>query len=487
MRRSRTTTRVFASLLGTLAVGALAPARALTPPSGEPFAVEATALVPLDAESAVAIVGIKGRISVSTLDGRELRVVSRTLTEPATEQPVGIWQDGSRMIVAPEPGGKGAPRILHVEVPKTFAVTVDAADSDVSVQSEGGGVDLHGTNLRATIQTIGGLVGADVAGGSLTVRDSRDATVRVKDTAATLSGMSGNVSVHAAGGTVGLSAIGGATDLESEDTQLELNGLSGAVHLKAQKGDAKVAGVESSAELAMAGTPLHLKDGKGDITVTSDAPVDFQSMAASLHFDMYGGSLRGKGNQGILEVRTRNTEVNVEAISDGMRIQGEGLTARIVDVGGELYVETNNSDIVVDRAGNVILKIDRGNVTVQRAVGAVNATVVGADVHVLDASGTVTLDLDRGEGEVSWASFSGDKDSQLINQSGGLTVRFPASGGCRVEAKSKNGRIDSDLPTVKVMDDLKEAQGPVNNGYRPIVHIVADGDIHLQDASTKEP
>lgn len=470
-------------MIGAVAIADADATAAQTPPTGDPFAIEATALVPLDTESAVSIVGINGDLSISTRDERELRVVSRAPGPRGAEWPVGIWQDGPKLILGPAPGEKGGPRLLRVEVPKGFAIAVDAADSDVTVQSEGSGLDLRGANVRSTIQALGGSVFAELVGGTLNLRDSKNATVRAHGAAVTISDMSGSVTVHAVGGTIALTAIDGSTDLESVESQLLLDGLAGPVRLKAQKGEAKIAKIKAGAELVMVGTPLHLREGKGDITVTSDAPVEFLEMAASMHLDMYGGSLRGKGNQGILEVRTRNTEVNVESIADGMRIQGDGLTARIADIGGELYVETTISDVVVDGAESVVLRVDRGNVTIQRATGAVEATVIDGDVHILDGSGPVTLDMDRGDAEVSWVSLSGDKDSQLVNKSGSVTARFPRAGACRVEAKSRYGRIDSDLPTVKVMDDLTEAQGPVNRGNRPMIHITAAGDIHLLDAS----
>jgi len=155
-------------------------------------------------------------------------------------------------------------------------------------------------------------------------------------------------------------------------------------------------------------------------------------MAAAMHIDLYGGSLRGKDNKGILEVRTRNTEINVEGIDDAMRVQGEGIHAQIVDVEGELYVEAANSDFVIDKAAAVDVHLDRGSLTVQRAAGPVKAVVVGADAHILDGIGSVQLDLDGGEAEVSWASLSADKDSQIVNKAGGVTLRLPQSAICRI-------------------------------------------------------
>ena len=469
----------IAVMVGGLTVGSVLAAAGLSLPTGEPFSVEPSVLVPIEDVSAVWIVGIRGQLSISTRETRELQVISLAPGAEGAELPVGIWRDGGRLIVAPAPGDRSGPRVLDVEVPKGFSIAVDAVDSDVVILSEGGTIDLRGDHVRATIQSPGASVLADVLAGTLNVSDSKDANVRVRATATTISGMSGSVTVRATGGAVTVAAGTGSTDVDSEDCTLAFSALSGPLHVKAQRGQATVAGIKAGAELALAGTPLQLKAGKGNITVTSDATVVFEAMAASMHFDMFGGSLKGKGNDGILELRGRNTELNVESITGGMRVQGDGITTRVVDVGEELQLDTTSSDIVVDRAERVVLKADGGNVMIQRATGAVSAKVVGADVRILDGSGSVNLELERGDGEVSWTSFSGDKDSILANKNGNLTVRFPASGGCRVEAKSKDGRIDSDLPTVRVMDDATEAQGPVNGGYRPIVHITATGDIQL--------
>jgi len=473
----------LATMVGAVAVSSVAAAAGHAPPTGDPFSTESAVLVPLEDVSAISIVGIRGQILISTREKRELQVISRALGAEGAELPVGIWVDGGRLIVAPVPGDRGGPRVLDVEVPKGLTIAVDAADSEIGIASEGGTVDLRGDNVRASVQAIGGSVTADLLAGTLNVRNSRDATLRLRATAATIEAMSGSVTVRATGGTVTVATGVGSTEVESEDSKLSFDGLLGPLHVTAQKGEAKIAGIKGGAELALVGTPLRMKEGKGNIVVTSDTPVIFEAMAASMHFDMDGGSLHGKGNEGILELRGRNTELNVESITGGMRVQGDGLTVKIVDVGGELQVEAVVSNVVVDRAANVVLKVDRGNVTLQRATGTVQANVVGGDVRIIDVSGSVNLELDSGEGEVSWASLSGEKDSNLVSKNGNLTVRFPVSGGCRVEAKSKDGRIDSDLPTVRVLEGSDEAQGPVNSGYRPIVRITATGDIHLLGAA----
>ncbi|HEX4825662.1 MAG TPA: hypothetical protein VFV19_15275 [Candidatus Polarisedimenticolaceae bacterium] len=448
-------------------------------PTTPPLAVEATAIVPVDQESSLDVMGLSGQIVVSGRDERELRVVSRAAGPEGKELPVAIWQDGARLIVGPAQGQGEAPRTLRIDVPRTFNVRVVASSSDVAIDGIDGAIDLGGKELRSTIQTSGA-VAADVAGGNLTVTSSHDLVLRTRGTSLTVTDNNGGVNVHASGGLVGLHNLTAAADVEAEDAKVTIDGATALIHVKASRGSVTAKGL-AGGELQLTGAPLMLQDGKGDITVTSDATVEFQQMAAALHFDLYGGNVRGKDNAGILEVRLRNSELNIEGIQDGLRVQGDGIKAKIVDVGGETYVEASVSDFNIDKPTTCDLHLDRGSLTVQRAQGAVKAVVVGADVHLTDGIGSVQLDLDGGEAEVSWTSLSADKDSQIVNKSGGVTLKFPSSAACRVEAKSKYGRVDSSIATVRVLNDDKEAQGPVNNGSRPVIHVVAQQDVHILD------
>ena len=386
------------------------------------------------------------------------------------------------MIIAPAPGDKGGARFLHVEVPRRFSIAVEAADSDVAILSTGGKIDLHGKGVRATIQGNGGSLSAELEGGSLAVGASSEAVLKLRGTPAVIADMTGNVTVRAVGGTLSVSRVDGSTDIESDDCTLVTEALSGMLHLKARKGEATATGNKGTAEFELTGTSLHLNEANRDVTVTTDANVDFRMMNAALRVDMSGGTLRGKGSKFGIELHGRSAELNVEAIENGVHIQGDGIKAKVVDIAGELTFDTTLSDLVADKVGSVVAKVERGSVSVQRASGAVQATVVGGDVKLVDVAASVTIDLEGGNAEVSWASLSGDKDSQIVNKSGTVTATFPVSGSCRVDAKSTSGRVDSTLAKVTVSDDLSSATGPVNGGSRPVVHITANGDVHLLGA-----
>jgi hypothetical protein len=316
----------------------------------------------------------------------------------------------------------------------------------------------------------------------LNLLSSSEAVLKLRGTATVIAEMTGNVGIHASGGKLALSKIQGSADVDSESTPITAESNPGSLHIKSKNGEITAAGNKGPAEFELAATPLHLKDSKGDVTVTSDGPVDFQTMSGAMRFDMSGGMVRGKGVKGGVDIVGHGTEVNVEALENGLRVTGDGIRAKLLNLAGELNVDVTSSEIVADQTGGVVAKVDRGSLSLQRATGAVQATVVGGDVHLIDVTAAVTVDLDGGDADVSWASLSGDKDSQLVNKTGRFTVSFPVSGSCRVEAKSKYGRVDSALPAVTVSDDLSSAAGPVNGGARPVVHVTANGDIHLQNA-----
>lgn len=482
MADGRTNRIGVAISIGLVAVSARAAWAAPAPPSGEPLAVESTALVPLGSESLLSVTGVRGQISIETRDERELRVISRELGQNGADRPIGIWQNGQTMIVAPAPGDKGGPGFLHIEIPRRFSIAVEAAESDVAILAAGGSIDLRGKDLRVTIQGDEGSVSADLEAGTLNLLSSSEAVLKLRGTATVIAEMTGNVGIHATGGKLALSKIQGSADVDSEGSTIAAEANTGSLHIKSRNGEINATGNKGPAEFELAATPLHLKDSSGDVTVSSDGHVDFQTMSGAMHFDMSGGMVRGKGVKGGVDIVGHGTEVNVEALENGLRLAGDGIRAKLLNLAGELNVDVTNSDIGADQTGSVVAKIDRGSLSLQRATGAVQASLVGGDVHVIDVTAAVAVDLDGGDADVSWASLSGDKDSQLVNKTGRITVTFPVSGSCRVDAKTKYGRIDSALSAVKVSDDLSSAAGPVNGGSRPVVHVTANGDIHLQNA-----
>jgi hypothetical protein len=376
-----------------------------------------------------------------------------------------------------------------VEVPATFAVRVEARGGTTTVEGLSGFVEVRATDTDVRCREIGGNLEATVERGSLRLQDVASSTVRAKNATVEATEVKGTLDARLEG-TTKLTATGVRESLEidSDDASFVVKTADGPVRVRARGGTAELSELGAGGDFQLSGCTLKLAGGRGDITVNSDTTVTFEKMTASLHFDLYGGSLQGNGNQGLVEVRTRNTEIGLQAIDGPVRIQGDGVKVNVSDVSGELYVETSVSDVTIAKAGGGVgLKIERGNVALKGASGTITATIVGGDAQLLELTGPVALEIEGGNAEVSWTSITGETDTLLQNNSGDLTVHFPGSASCRVEATSKFGRVESDIATVRVLDDGKEAQGPIGHGRRPTIKVAAEGNVRLLSGIGEAP
>ena len=123
---------------------------------------------------------------------------------------------------------------------------------------------------------------------------------------------------------------------------------------------------------------------------------------------------------------------------------------------------------------------DNGEIVAGHIFGEVRVTSRGGNVRLTELNGPVDIRADGEEVYVSWTSFPAAKDSSITNDSGGVSVEFSTSGGCLVQAQTKEGRIETvGLPRVVVSDDRSQAQGSVGRMSRPLLKIVANGDVRL--------
>lgn len=450
-----------------------------------PDALESTASVPVDTESTLVVRATGASVEIAGREGREVRFVSRESDGRTGERKLGVWLQEGKIVLGLPPGESPRGGVVRIEVPPGFNVKVDA-EAPLSLRALQGSVEVHAKDAKVIAGEMAGTLDLEVEGGSVSIDGAADVTLKAKGTQSTISASTGNVSAHVTGGAVTIDSAHGATDLETDEAAVKVTGAAAPFQMKVRHGSAWVKGLTRGGNLTLAGAELKLESCQGDIEVSSDASVTFMEMEAAMHVDMYGGILRGRGNQGLLEVRTRNTEVNVESIDGPLRIQGEGLKAKIIDVAGDLYVETSVSEFVLDKAqGAVELNLDRGNATIKRTQGLVTANVKGGDIHLIDIAGPVALDVDRGNVEASWVSVSGSKDSTITTSNGDVTLKFAQQVSCRVEAKSKVGRVESSIESVRLLDD-GAAAGPVGHGTRPVIKVEANGEVKILDANAAE-
>ena len=397
-------------------------------PAVKPDPVKGAGLFPIASQTSLVIRGVPGQIVVTTKPTRELRFTSKAKDKSGGERPIAV-AFGETTVTMSSPAGAALPDgILRVEAPASFSVRVEAQGGTVVVDGFAGAVGIVGKGTVVRAQALTGPVDAGVEGGSLS-----------------LANVGGGVTARlGATSTFSATNLRAGLNLNSHDATFKVQGLAGPFRLDARGGSGEVTGLAGGGDLRLSESSLRLMGGKGDITVTSDAAVEFSNMTASMRFEMDGGALHGKGNQGSVRVRARRTDVKLEGIT------------------GELDLDTTGAGVVV-----------------QKNTGPVTAVVFGGDAQLLELQGAVQLDIGGGNAEIAWAAIAGDKDSLLKSNNGDITVRFPANASCRVTARSSSGHITSDIPTLKAPADAKEVQGALGQGQRPQIEIEAEGNINL--------
>jgi hypothetical protein len=171
--------------------------------------------------------------------------------------------------------------------------------------------------------------------------------------------------------------------------------------------------------------------------------------------------------------------VNVESIAGGMRVQGDGLKVKIADVGGELQLDATAAEVVIDGAGSVVLKVDRGNAAVQRATGAIQASVTGGDVRIVDVSGPVNLELDEARGRCLGPRF---RETRIRTWSTPAAISRSASPSTEAAASRRRARVDAWIASASDRPRSRgrgRGPGPGQQRLPPDRHVTAAGDIHL--------
>ena len=390
--------------------------------------LKATGVFPVTTETTLVIRGVPGQIVVITKPARELRFASRAKDASGSPRPLAVSFSGATVTMAPAAGATLGEGTLRVEAPAFFAVRVEAESGKVLVDGFAGAVAIVGKGTETRAQALTGTLDVNLEGGSLGLTNiGGAATVRIR-----------------ASCTLTATSLRASLDLNSQDSTVKVQGLGGACRVEAHGGSMQFGGTTAGGEFHLSESPLRLNQGRGDVTVVSDAPVTFADMIGAMRLDLDGGTLRGQGNQGPVKVRARRTDVLISGIS-----------------------------------GELDLDVTRGKVAVQRVTGPVNAGVFAGDAQLLELQGPLRLDMDGGNAEVSWTALPADGDSDLKNHGGDIGVRFPGNASCRVSAKSSSGRITSDLPSVKTPPNATEAQGTIGQGKGPTVSIEADGNVRL--------
>ena len=442
---------------------------------------ESAGIVPVTVERRLEISGISGEISVTGRPAREIRFRAVSAGDPERDAPVAVFLEEGTLRLRPPNGAGPEDRKLTIEVPEGLYVAIEAQASSVTASGLSGGIEVRGSRIEFAGSYLSGGVVFEIEGGRVSLSGARgQIAARGRDLEFEGKLLSADVLLGIARGRATLSGITGSVDADLEEVALALEGVSHATTLRARGGTAKLAGCHGGATADLSGTLLQVSSSRGSFDVATDSAIRFEGVDGEFHAIVGGGSVVGQGSRGAVRIEaTAGIAVQLHAMRGPVSVTGTGLTVALENVGGEVSLDLMDSSVSVEKAAAAVtIASDGGDVAVRGATSGVVVRSRGGSVRLEEIGGPVEVEADGPSVEVSWTAAPGDRDSRIVNAGGEVAVSFRA-GGCRVEAESRRGRIETDIPTIVAIDGSGSAQGTVGGARRPTVRVEAEGDVFL--------
>jgi DUF4097 and DUF4098 domain-containing protein YvlB len=161
---------------------------------------------------------------------------------------------------------------------------------------------------------------------------------------------------------------------------------------------------------------------------------------------------------------------------------GDG-TIEVRGAGAGVTAENGDGDIrIAESSGAMHAHTGDGKIRVDTILGSVYARAGEGRVSVTNASGSVEASTGDGEVEVRLAAVDTAQRIKAHSGDGSVTVYLPASFAGDVDARTSDGKIDSELalPIAGRMDPRHIHATLGSNGGARLDIDTSDGDIHLK-------
>lgn len=435
----------------------------------------------VEGETTLRVSDMIGSVLVRPGRFEDVRFMAVSPESDDEEIPVGFWKDGSTLWIAPLDPESAVPVRLEVVVPESFDLDFALFGAELVAGGVSGSVSFEGSDSDVRFHGLGGDLDIDAEGGRIeVVQTSGPIVVSTKRSDVSLHRITGELDLSMREGRLELVEILAPVEADLDEVAATGDELGRGIVVEARGGSLRLERLDGEANLRLDGTPLELVAVSGDVSIETDAEVRFRECKAAFHIDSYGGSLKGAGNQGLLEIKTEQAEIVLERIDGPVRIQGDGLEISLKEIGGELDVYVTRSEVTAETmAAPIRITNEFGDITLADAAKQIDVSSRDGDVTIDAAKGPVSLMADGPNVSVAWNSLRWSGESTITNAGGDVTVRFPSDGGGRVEAEAGLGSVESELPAIAVVDNGNRATGLLNRKGEPRIRIEAAGGLRL--------
>jgi hypothetical protein len=315
-----------------------------------------------------------------------------------------------------------------------------------------GAVNVHASNDNKISVVVRKRVGADSQDDANKYNDQTKPTITVT------------------GGLVTLDAKVQASGDHPVEADLDISlPRKAPVSIVSRRGDVELVGREGNVDISAQHSDTTIEDVNGNVKVSQEK-----------------GSVKVEQVTGDVNVGGRLDDVSVSDVKGSLQLDGEFQeSVKVARISKSVAFKSSRTDMEFSRLEGS-LDLDSDDLHADQITGPVHLTTRSKNIRLEDVSGDVRLQNDNGTIELLMRSLG---NVQIDSRSGDIQLSVPEKSGFRVDARTRDGEIQSDFPELKINSDDHEskATGSVGNGASHIVLNNEHSAIEIRRAGAQPP
>jgi hypothetical protein len=276
-----------------------------------------------------------------------------------------------------------------------------------------------------------------------------------------------------------LTVIGGMVTLDARadgagdhpvETDLDISlPRKAQVSVVSRRGDVSLSGRDANVELAAQHSDTSIEDVNGSVKVNQEK-----------------GSVKIEQITGDVHVQGRVNEVSVADVKGAVQLDGEFQeSVKLARITKSVTFKSSRTDMEFSRIEGT-LDLDSDELHAQQITGPLHLTTRSKNIRLEEVSGDVRLQDDNGAVEVGMRTLG---NIQIDNRNGEVQLSLPDKSSFRLDARTRDGEIQTDFPELKVNNDEHEAKasGSVGSASSHIVLNNEHNSIEIRKASSMPP
>jgi hypothetical protein len=270
-------------------------------------------------------------------------------------------------------------------------------------------------------------------------------------------------------------------DSYNSKTKAEITVADKVVTLNANVHGAGDKGVTADMDIFVPrNTDLVIVSRRGGVTINGmngNAEVNHQHGEVSLNdhtgnavLSLESSSVRAQHVKGDITIQGRANEVSLEDVDGAVHLNGEFYeSTRLVRISKTVSFHSSRTDMEFSRLDGR-LDLDSGDLRADSLIGPMRLTTRSKDISLEGLSGDLRLEDSNGSVDVGLRKPG---NIQIDNRKGDVQVSIPPNTAIKVEARTRQGEIESDFEEIKVDNRDKEssASGSIGtNGPRLVMN-----------------